>query len=176
MKSRSKHKQEDGKITASPALFQEILNAASDAIISLDEKQRIILFNRQAETLFGYRSKEVIGKPLTLLIPDRFRENHTGHVKRFEAESITRRGMNRRPELIGLRKTGEEFPAEIAISKAQVEGQQIFTAIVRDITERKRAEETIHYLAYYDPLTDLPNRILLHDQSGWKDCFLEPFC
>ena len=127
----------------SPLLFQEILSSASDAILSMDETQRIILFNKQAEAIFGYQPQEVIKKPLNLLLPDRFRESHVEHVKGFTTEDVTRRYMSQRPELIGLRKNGEEFPVEITISKSKVDGKMIFTAIVRDITERKQAEDAL---------------------------------
>ena len=148
-----------------PDLLQDILEAASDTIISMDERQRIIFFNRQAEITFGYQSQEVIGRPLELLMPTRFREDHKRSVEGFAAEDVNRRYMNQREgvSLIGLRKNGEEFHGEVTISKLDVGGRRIFTAIVRDITERKKSEEMIQRLAYYDPLTNLPNRTLLQD-------------
>ena len=124
-------------------LLQEVLNGASDAIISLDYKQRILLFNKQAEVLFGYPLEEVIGKPLNLLMPKRFREAHAVHVKRFATWKTQRRLMSERPDLVGLRKNGEEFPVEIMISKTKVKGVGIFTAIIRDITERVRTENQL---------------------------------
>lgn len=147
-------------------LLQDILEAASDAIISMDERQRIIFFNRQAEITFGYQSHEVIGRPLGVLLPARFREDHKRSVEGFAAEDVNRRYMNQREgvSLIGLRKNGEEFHGEVTISKLDLGGRRIFTAIVRDITERKRSEEMIKRLAYYDSLTNLPNRTLLQDR------------
>jgi diguanylate cyclase (GGDEF)-like protein/PAS domain S-box-containing protein len=124
-------------------LFREILNAASDAIVSVDESQVIVMFNRQAEILFGYQAAEVMGRPLNTLIPARFWKQHADHVKSFEAEEVERRYMNRRPELIGLRKNGEEFFIESTISKIRVDGRLYITAIIRDITERKRLQETL---------------------------------
>lgn len=149
-----------------PDLLQDILEAASDAIISTDDKQRIIFFNRQAEIVFGYPSQEVIGRPLGVLLPTRFREDHERYVEGFAAENVNRRYMNQRKgvSLIGLRKNGEEFHGEVTISKLDVGGRRIFTAIVRDITERKKSEDMIKRLAYYDLLTNLPNRTLLQDR------------
>ena len=126
---------------SSQALFQSILDAAGDAIISVDERQRIILFNKQAETTFGYRSREILGKPLDLLLPARFREIHPAHVSRFATEEVAARRMEERGPLVGVRKNGEEFPVEVAISKFEMEDKPTFTAIVHDITERVEAEE-----------------------------------
>jgi PAS domain S-box-containing protein len=125
------------------AQFADILQSASDAIITIDESQRIILLNRQAEMIFGYQASEVIGKPLDLLIPNRFRSAHRGHVERFAAEPVDRRSMSERPELRALRKNGEEFAVEVTISKLRREDKWLFTAIVRDVTERKRMEEQV---------------------------------
>ncbi len=145
-----------------PDLFHEVLRMASDAVIALDEKQNVVLFNQQAEAFFGYTRQEVIGKPLLFLIPERFRKNHPNNIKRFEEEAISRIYMEQRKELWGLRKNGEEFPIEVTISKLVIDGKKYFIAMVRDITGKKEAEEKILHQAYYDSLTGFPNRNLLH--------------
>ncbi|MBI4382835.1 MAG: PAS domain S-box protein [Nitrospinae bacterium] len=121
-------------------LFQTILDAASDAIVSMDESQRIVIFNKEAESVFGYKADEVMGKPLDVLLPEKFRAGHGGQVRKFALESVTRRRLNERMEVLGRRKNGEDFPAEIAISKFSRDGKFIFTAVLRDITGRKKAE------------------------------------
>ncbi len=135
-------KQSD-RLESALAQFEGILRTASDAIITIDESQRIVLLNRQAEMVFGYQASEIIGKPLDLLIPSRLRAAHRGHVERFAAEPVVGRSMSERPELMGLRKSGEEFAAEVTISKLKREGQWLFTAIVRDVTERRLLEKQL---------------------------------
>jgi PAS domain S-box-containing protein len=135
-------KQSD-RLESTLAQFEGILQTASDAIIAIDESQQIILLNKQAEAVFGYQASEIIGKPLECLIPSRFRAAHRGHVERFATEPVVGRSMGERSELVGLRKSGEEFAIEVAISKLKREGRWSFTAIVRDVTERKRMEERL---------------------------------
>ena len=133
-------------IRAGEARFQAILDTASDAIVSIDENQRIILFNQQAEEMFGYRADEVLGRPLGVLIPERFRERHIHLVDSFASRPATQRSRRDRPELWGLRRNGDEFPVEITISKLEAQGRGILTAIIRDITERKAAERRLEEL------------------------------
>ena len=112
-----------------------------DAIISINEDQKVILFNTAAEKMFGSPLSEAIGHPLDRFIPNRFRDAHLGHIRRFEQSGITSRNMNMQTDLTGLRSDGSEFPIEVSISQINVGGKKVFTAIVRDITERKKAEK-----------------------------------
>lgn len=128
------------QIEAERARFWGILDAASDAIVSVDEAQRIIVFNKQAERIFGYAADETIGRPLGFLLPPRFQRTHDEHVARFSADTTPWKNMSERPVLLGRRKNGEEFPVEVTISKLRLDGQWVLTAIVRDVTERRRAE------------------------------------
>jgi diguanylate cyclase (GGDEF)-like protein/PAS domain S-box-containing protein len=131
------------QVEASRARFWGIVDAASDAILSVDEHQRIVIFNQHAEDMFGYAAREVIGQPLDVLLPARFRERHRAFAETFRGEDGTRRTMSQRPVLLGLRKSGEEFPVEITISKLMSDGKVLMTAIVRDISKRQRMEREL---------------------------------
>ncbi len=120
-----------------------ILDLADDAIISVDEGQRIILFNRGAEKIFGYAREEMYGQTLEALLPKRVAENHHHHVREFQEASVPARRMGDRREIAGCRKDGTEFPAEASISKADVDGQCILTVILRDVSKRHQAEEKV---------------------------------
>jgi len=118
-----------------------ILSISADAIISIDDGQRITMFNEGAEKVFGYAAKEAIGASLEILIPERFRAAHREHVARFARGSEVSRSMGERgAELFGLRKNGDEFYADAAISKLDVDGKRVLTVAVRDVSERRRSE------------------------------------
>jgi PAS domain S-box-containing protein len=128
------------------ARFTNIVNMAADAIISVDEEQRIIIFNYGAEQIFGYTSAEMLGQPLSILLPERYTHAHHQHVRQFAKATDVSRHMNRRPDIFGRRKDGNEFFAEASISRAQENGKMVFTVFLRDISERKEAEEQIRQL------------------------------
>jgi PAS domain S-box-containing protein len=127
----------------SEAKFSGIVAIAADAIISVDAEQRITLFNDGAERIFGYARGDLIGKPLDVLIPVRFRVAHAGHVRSFGQSATSARRMGERAEIFGLRNNGEEFAAEASISHLEIGGETIYTVVLRDISERKRAEELL---------------------------------
>jgi PAS domain S-box-containing protein len=125
-----------------------ILAISSDAIVSIDEEQRITQFNEGAEKIFGYSKAEATGAPLEILIPERLRTAHHLHVARFgESADVARKMGARNTVIIGLRKNGQEFPADAAISKLDVGGNRVFTVAVRDFTEQKRIEDEQRLLA-----------------------------
>ncbi|RYZ42463.1 MAG: PAS domain S-box protein [Myxococcaceae bacterium] len=127
----------------SEARFAGIVSNAADAIISIDDAQRIVLFNAGAERIFGYTANEVVGQSLELLLPENLQGIHARHVRHFARGSMTSRHMGERLPISGRRKGGETFPAEASISKLEVEGARLLTVILRDITARKRAEEVL---------------------------------
>lgn len=124
-----------------------MVEIAADGIISMDERHRIVLFNTGAEEIFGYGREEVMGEPLSILLPERFRGSHSDHVRRFAEGERQARRMGERREISGRRKDGSEFPAEASISRLETPEGLIFTVVIRDITEQKRAEETQRFLA-----------------------------
>ncbi|HEV2642989.1 MAG TPA: PAS domain S-box protein, partial [Candidatus Elarobacter sp.] len=129
-------------------IFRRILDVAADAIVTVDEAQNIVHFNQGAERMFGYQASEVIGRPLNLLLPTRFRAAHPGFVKNFGESAETARLMGHRREVYGLRSNGREFPAEASILKLeQAGGGRVYTAVVRDVTDRKRLDEQQRFLA-----------------------------
>ncbi|WP_244224983.1 sensor histidine kinase [Corallococcus sicarius] len=139
----AKHRQVEQSLRLSEARFSGIVSHAADAIISIDHAQRIILFNASAERIFGYAASEVLGQPLDVLLPERFRAVHARHVRQFLEGSASSRQMGERLPISGRRKGGEEFLAEASISKLDVEGTQLLTVSLRDISARKWSEDVL---------------------------------
>lgn len=131
------------QLRESEAHFRSIVDSAMDAILSCDEDERIIVFNRAAEIMFGCPAEEALGKPLSQFLPERYRESHAQHMRRFGETGVTTRSMQALNELTALRTNGEEFPIEATISHAMVGGRKIYSVILRDITERKRQVEKL---------------------------------
>ena len=156
-----------------------IVSIAADAIVSVDEEQRIALFNQGAEEIFGYTASDVIGQPLEMLLPHSARAMHRSHVRKFAEGPIAARRMGERREIFGRRKDGREFPAEASISKVEIAGKRFFTAVLRDISDRKAVESTLRRQAALIDLAhsaimvrDLDERILLWNKRaearyGW---------
>jgi PAS domain S-box-containing protein len=123
--------------------LEGIVQGAMDAIISVDEQQRIIVFNKAAENIFGVPADEALGSSLDRFIPSRFVERHREHIRSFDRSGVTSRTMQSRGVLTALRANGEEFPIEATISKVQFHSHRLFTVILRDITERHEADERL---------------------------------
>lgn len=134
-------------IKESEARLAGIIGSALDAVVTVDEEQRITLFNPAAEKMFGCAAAEAMGRPFERFIPERFRPAHTRHVRAFSQTNTTRRTMGEMGTIFGLRANGEEFPIEASISQVEVDGQKLFTVILRDVTERKRSEDTLRWQA-----------------------------
>jgi PAS domain S-box-containing protein len=139
-------KQAEAALTAVNARLDGIISSAMDAIISVDARQRIVLFNQAAEVMFGISAQEALGQSLGRLLPERYRAAHVRHVSQYGETGVSNRVMGRLGVLCGLRATGEEFPIEASISQVEVQGEKLFTVILRDITERKRLDDMFRQL------------------------------
>jgi len=120
-----------------------IIDSAMDAVITVDETQRIVLFNAAAEAIFRCSQKDAIGAPLDRFIPERYRAAHSGHLRDFGETNVASRRMSTQRVVTGLRHDGEEFPIDAAISHLTLHDHHYYTVILRDVTERLRAEEAL---------------------------------
>jgi PAS domain S-box-containing protein len=130
-------------LRASEARLRAILDTAVDAFITIDERGLIESFNPAAERLFGYAAAEVIGHNVRLLMPPPYAEEHDGYLRRYLATGERRIiGIGR--EVVARRKDGTVFPVELAVGEAVAGGRRVFTGVIRDLTERKRADAALH--------------------------------
>ncbi len=148
----------ESEINKRGARYSSVVKGAFDAIITMDRYQTINYFNRAAEIIFEYSADEIIGKPITSLMPVRHREHHSEYVEEFNHEEISSRDMGERIQIYGLKKSGNEFAAEISISKIFVEGEPEFTAIIRDVSQRTQLLDELKFKLNTDYLTGLRNR------------------
>lgn len=146
------------ELEVSTSRFRSVVNAAYDAIITIDQAHNITLFNRAAENLFGYDASEMLGQPIIKLVPEAYRANHSSHIHQFARSPVNSRQMDERNLIYGLHRDGSLLPVEIAISKINVDGLLEFTAIIRDISDRVRLMDMLQKEAGTDELTGLPNR------------------
>jgi two-component system sensor histidine kinase UhpB len=135
----------DGDAGLNEARLTLMLRASSDAIISVDEAQRIVIFNPAAERVFGVSAMEAIGAPLERFIPERYRAAHAQYVERFGVTGTSERQMGRQKVLCGVRANGEEFPLEASISQIRDGTGKLYTVALRDVTERVRAETMLRH-------------------------------
>lgn len=136
--------------------FQAIIDLAQDAIIAFDDDKVVSLFNPAAERMFGYAGAEIVGKPLSLLLPDAARDG--GLSLEPSAAAVGTGEKPSLPEVTARRRDGACFPAETALSRIDFSSGRLFTLALRDISERKAAEEELRRLATTDPLTGVANR------------------
>lgn len=127
--------------------LEGIVESAMDAIITINEEQKIVLFNPAAERMFGCSAEEALGSSVSRFIPERFRTGHDDHIRHFRETGVTTRHMGALGAVSGLRSSGEEFPIEASISNVTIGGERLSTAILRDISERKTGEEARSLLA-----------------------------
>jgi len=164
-------------LSEAQARLAAIVDSAMDAVVTVDESQRVVLFNRAAEQVFGVRRDEALGAPLDRFLPARFRGAHHGHIQNFGRTGVTSRRMGDVTTLWALHADGTEFPIEASISQAVEEGRRFFTVILRDVTLRKQAEEALRRSE--QELRELSARVLeareeekthiareLHDELG----------
>ncbi len=128
--------------------FAGMFAISADAIITIDERQRIVDFNAGAEQVFGWTADEARGQPLDMLIPERYRPVHADHVRTFSAAPGRARRMGERRVIEGLRRDGHVFPAEASISTLEVDGRRVGTVVLRDVTDRVRALGSQRTLAH----------------------------
>ena len=135
-------KQIEGALGESEERFRSVAESAKDGIILADGTARILSWNQAAQTIFGYSEEEVLGKPLTMLMPERYRQRHTKGLERY-AQTGEASVIGQTVELDGLRKDGSEFPLELSLSTWKTAAGEFYCGIVRDITERKQIEATV---------------------------------
>ncbi len=128
-------------------ILAEIVGIAADAVICMDDFQRITFFNKGAEKIFGWTADEMIGQRVEVLMPERYRSTHARQVADFGRSGVTARRMGERREIAGVRKSGEEFPAEAAISQVHQGDNVIYAVVLRDISARKKFEQRQEFLA-----------------------------
>lgn len=121
-----------------------IIDTAMDAIVTFDADQCITRCNRAALDMFQYTLSDVLGQPIECLLPERYHRLHRRYLEAFGDSHETRRSSGHLGVLVGRRKDGDEFPVEISISTVEIQGQRLYTAIIRDVTERRRAEKELH--------------------------------
>ena len=136
------HRQLDDELRKSEARYRTVLDAAFDAIVTITPDGIVRWFNRGAERIFGYRAEEVIGQPVTLLMPERYRELCVAGLHRY-LRTGEARVVGGTTELVGLRKDGSEFPIEMSLGETHEDGERLFTGVIRDVTERKRTEDAL---------------------------------
>jgi len=123
--------------------LRAMVDSAMDAIITIDSERRVVVFNPAAQRMFGYSAEEVRGSRLDRFLPERLRAVHERNVAAFRESGVTARMKKARMEIVGLRSDGTEFPLESTIAQVAIGGQTMFTAILRDISERRRAEDEL---------------------------------
>jgi PAS domain S-box-containing protein len=126
--------------------FERTVESVMDAIVAIDAQQNIVIFNRAAEHMFGMPAAEALGRPLAKLLPLRFRDMHVQHLQRFMSSQVRSRTMTEGIDIIGLRCDGTEFPIESTLAQTVIGGHPQLTAVLRDVTERRRAEHRLHEL------------------------------
>lgn len=155
----------EAALTGSEARMRSVLESAMDAIITVDETQRVVLYNKAAEMIFGWPSAQVLGERLEKLMPERFRAQYAIDMARFSAAGVTSRSMGDGTILYGLRASGQEFPMEASISQLETAEGKLFTVILRDVTTRLRDQQALErsnldlqqfaYIASHDLKTPL---------------------
>ena len=138
----AERKRTETVLRASEERYRALTQSAIDAIVSADGQGNIVSWNNGARTIFGYSEDEVLGKPLPMLMPDRYKEAHQRGLKRMESTGQSH-VIGKVVELHGLRKDGAEFPLELALSSWKAGEQTFYTGIIRDITKRRQAEEAV---------------------------------
>src|SRR5919107_6165073 len=138
----TEHRQVEYELRKSQARYRTVVDTAFDAIITITPDAIVRSFNRGAERMFGYRAEKVIGRPVTLLMPERYRDLCVATLHRYMRTGEAR-VVGGTIELVGLRKDSSEFPIEMSLGETHEDGERLFTGVIRDVTERKRAESAL---------------------------------
>jgi diguanylate cyclase (GGDEF)-like protein/PAS domain S-box-containing protein len=136
------HRQLGEELKKSEARYRTVLDAAFDAIVTITPDGVVRWFNRGAERIFGHSAEEIVGQPVTLLLPERYRDLCVAGLHRY-LRTGEARVVGGTTELVGLRSDGSEFPIEMSLGETHADGERLFTGVIRDITERKRAEDAL---------------------------------
>jgi PAS domain S-box-containing protein len=139
----TQRKETELRLQQNENLLDSIIQTATDAIISINSQQHILIFNPAAEKMFGYTAQQMLGQPLHILLPPAARNIHDSHILKFSETGMNYRFMNHQVKILAWRANGEEFPIEANISQATLNNERIFTVIVRDVSERVRMEEAL---------------------------------
>ena len=159
----TERKEAERRLGESEERYRVLVEAAPNGILVVDGDGRIVLANPHAHTMFGYAGDELLGQHVEALIPGRSRGEHASERTEYAGEpAVPPMGAGR--DLRAMRRDGSEFPVEISLGPAEIEGRVVVTAVVADISERKRLEERLAHLALHDSLTGLPNRALFLDR------------
>ena len=130
-------------LSAADERYQHTVNSVMDAIVAVDERMHIVMFNPSAEAMFGLAAEQALGQPMDILMPERLRALHKKHMERFSASETVSRSMAPQLEIFGLRSNGIEFPLESTISHSMIGGKMQMTAVLRDVTERRKTESAL---------------------------------
>src|SRR5208282_4944170 len=147
-----------------------VIQSAMDSILTVDEQQKILLFNAAAERMFRCPAVEALGQPITRFIPQRFHAAHAGQIHKFGETGVTSRAMGPKNVLWAVRADGQEFQIEASISQVVTGGKKLFTVILRDVTERVKAEEVREHLASVVDSSDdaIMSKDLTGTINGWN--------
>jgi PAS domain S-box-containing protein len=165
----AQRKTAEEALTKSEEHFRSVAQSANDAVISADSTGNIIFWNEGANKLFGYAEEEILGKPLTGLIPERYRDDHLLGLSRYLATGEPH-VIGKTRELFGLRRDGSEFPLDLSLAQWHSHQDIFFTAMIRDNTERKMAEKKLFDSnAFLDSVVEnLPNMVFIKDAKDLR--------
>ncbi len=173
LRTQVEHKKAEEALRESEERYRSLTETASDAIISSDSKGYITSWNKGACAIFGYEEKEVMGKPLTILMPERYREVHQKGLNRVSTTGKSRI-IGKTVELCGLGKNGGEFPLEVSMGTWKIGNEIFFSAVIRDITSRRLAEENVRKLSRV--VEQIPVSVVITDLKGNIEYVNPKFC
>jgi len=165
MRDINEQKQVEHNMQIQKGRAEALLEAVPDPVVIVDHEGRIAIVNARTEEVFGYSREELLGQPIEQLIPKRLQATHTAHRTQYQKDPHTR-SMGTGLDLIACRKDGSEFAVDVSLSPLATPEGTLIISIIRDVTKEKQAEAQIYNLAFYDALTQLPNRRLFNDRLG----------